>query len=71
MNEHFSIEESGKTYECTRTVNGSTTLSQTIHVSGLGTKPDPANYGPKGHPLSSMESVARLIAHEIIREQGK
>lgn len=70
MTECFSVTNNGKTYECTRTVTGANALRQTINVNGLGSKEDPASYGLKGHPISSMESTARLIAHEIIRESG-
>jgi hypothetical protein len=34
----------------------------------MGSKHDPATYGSGGHRIESMESTARLIAFEIIRE---
>ena len=65
----FDIERGGKTYRCERVVTGKRVQRQMIIVYGIGQKPDPANYGgPRGHPIGSMESTARLIAGEIIRE---
>ncbi|WP_124966077.1 hypothetical protein [Trabulsiella odontotermitis] len=42
--------------------------TQSITVEGVGSKHDPAIYGSGGHRTESMESTARLIALEIIRE---
>lgn len=65
----FSVEVDGKKYQCQRSVSGSRELNQTIYVQELGkSKIDSASYGPNGHPYASMESVARIIALEIIRE---
>ncbi len=62
----FTIEKDGKTYECEREVTGTRVLRQTVTVIGFGKKNDPANYGKKWHPSSTMEHIALLIAHEII-----
>lgn len=64
----FTIGHDGQPYTCARDVEGKRILRQTIHVVAVGSKTDPADYGPKRHPASSMESVARVIAHEIVRE---
>lgn len=42
--------------------------TQSITVEGIGSKNDPAIYGPGWHRIESMESTARLIALEIIKE---
>lgn len=66
----FTIEIGGKAYSCERAVVGKRVLRQVIYVSGCGSKVDSASYGKNYHPISTMLSVARLIAHEIIREHG-
>jgi hypothetical protein len=63
----FTIEVGGTTYECERTVTGTNGLTQRIHVHGKGSKSDSATYGLHGHPVSMMESLARIIALEIIQ----
>lgn len=64
----FTVEYDGKTYDCERTVTGERVFRQSIHVIGVGSKDDPASYGARYHPPSSMAGIAKLIAHEIIRE---
>lgn len=66
----FTVDHEGVEYACERLVTGQRVLRQTIHVHRLGSKPDSASYGKTGHPPSSMESVARMIAYEIIRSHG-
>jgi hypothetical protein len=68
----FELDGHDHVYRCSVTITGDRTLYQTIHVDQLGSKPDPAPYGgPKGHPVSSMRSTARLIAWEIIGEKRR
>lgn len=62
----FQYKHGTHTYQCERTISGSRVLRQHIHVIGIGSKPDSANYGPGGHPIETMESIARFIAGEII-----
>jgi hypothetical protein len=66
----FTVKAKDKTYDCERVVTGKRVLRQTIHIKGIGSKLDPASYGPKPKHSSiiTMENVARLIAREIIRE---
>lgn len=66
--EAFEVEHNGKTYACQRVITGTITLSQRIYVIGVGSKDDSANYGRRGHPISTMAGIARIIAGEIIRE---
>ena len=64
----FTVEENGQTYQCERIVTGKNVLYQNIRVVGVGDKNDPAAYAKsKYHPINSMESIAKLIAREIIR----
>jgi hypothetical protein len=62
----FTVEGGGDSYACERIVTGARVLRQGIEVRGIGSKADPANYGPRGHPSCSMASIAILIAWEII-----
>jgi hypothetical protein len=72
MPDDFELEYSGKVFRCRQIVTGDKVLYQSIHVDGIGSKPDAAPYGgPQGHPVSSMASAARLIAWEIIGDQHK
>jgi hypothetical protein len=66
MTYSFSVQHNGKLYQCEREVTGKRSLQQTITVLGVGSKEDSASYGQRGHPTVSMESIARIIAHEII-----
>jgi len=66
MRYQFTVEERNKTYHCERVVTGQRVLYQTIYVIGVGSNDDSAVYGKKYHPPETMESIARLIAHEII-----
>lgn len=66
--DEFEIERKGRHYTCTRVIAGAGTLTQEVHVLGIGSKIDPAAYGPNGRLISSMEGAARLIAQEILRE---
>ena len=70
MNYPFTVTDAGKDYSCERIVTGTRTFRQTICVIGVGSKADSAHYGPGGHPAGSMQSVAGLIAYEIIRENS-
>jgi hypothetical protein len=36
-------------------------------VEAIDSEHDPARYGPKQHPVSKMEGIAKLIATELIR----
>jgi hypothetical protein len=65
----FTVESDGKSYACERVVTGVRVLRQQIQVLGIGSKADPATYGARGHPSSSMASTARLIARDIIGAQ--
>lgn len=67
----FTVESDGKTYDCERTVTGERVFGQSVHVIGVGSKDDPASYGARYHPPSTMAGIAKLIAHEIIREAGR
>ena len=69
--ETFQIEHDGKTYDCRRDVSGDRIKQQTIYVSGIGSKDDVASYGGGYHRIESMLGTAKLIAHEIVRENGK
>jgi hypothetical protein len=62
----FEVSDGVKIHKCKRTITGDRMQTQTIKVEGVGSKPDYASYGPGAHPPDSMESTARLIAHEII-----
>ena len=67
----FTVVVDDKEYRCEREVGGKRVLRQTVRVEGIGSKSDPASYGNKYHPVSSMESVSRLIAREIISTTNK
>ena len=67
----FTVESNGKIYDCERTFTGERVFRQSVHVIGVGSKDDPASYGARCHPPSSMAGIAKLIAHEIIREAGR
>lgn len=67
----FTVTSGGKDYACERVVTGTRALQQVICVIGVGSKADSAHYGSGGHPTDSMQSVAGLIAHEIIRENPR
>ena len=67
----FTVESDGKSYDCERRVTGERVFRQSVHVIGVGSKDDPASYGARYHPPSSMAGIAKLIAHEIIREAGR
>jgi hypothetical protein len=64
----FTVEHEGKTFDCERVVTGTRVLYQTVYVVSVGSKADSAAYGHKGRPPETMESIARLIAHEILRD---
>jgi hypothetical protein len=66
----FSIEDDGIQYQCERTVTGKRVLRQTIHVFGVGSEDDSGDYGPQHHPPETMESTAKLIAHEIVEKKS-
>ncbi len=59
----------GKKYDCKCVVTGSRVLNQFIVVEGIGSEHDTARYGPKQHPVSMMEGIARQIAIELISKQ--
>ena len=67
----FTVEHEGRTYQCERTVIGTKRFNQEIYVKGVGGKNDPARYGPHDHPVSTMESIAKVIAVEVIVENKK
>jgi hypothetical protein len=67
----FTIVSGDKEYKCEREVTGQRVFRQIIRVVAIGSKSDSASYGNKYHPASSMESVARLVAHEVIAEANK
>jgi len=66
----FEMEYAGKTYSCIRVVTGTRVLKQTIYV-GIDSEADSVDYGPKHHPVETMDGIARIIAGQIIRRQGK
>jgi|GEM_PF-3263663 len=63
----FTVTVDGQTYDCERTIEGTRVLHQRVYVKGIGGKDDSATYGQRGHPASSMEGSAKMIAYEIIR----
>jgi hypothetical protein len=63
----FTVVVDGETYRCDRTVYGKRVLTQRVHVSGMGTEPDPVRYGAGGRPIESMLGIAKLIAANLIR----
>jgi hypothetical protein len=67
---NFTISTDNKTYACERFVSGLKERRQTVKVSGLRSKKDPAIYNDKTHSPAEMQLNARLIAHEIIKEGG-
>jgi hypothetical protein len=64
--ETFQIEYRGNTYACERVIRGAQTLTQQIHVIGVGSKHDSARYGRNGHPIETMAGIARIIVREIL-----
>jgi hypothetical protein len=68
MRYDFTVDVNGRTYKCEREVTGKRVMRQIIHVIGVGSKDDSANYGSKHHPPVTMPGIAKIIAHEIIRE---
>lgn len=65
----FKVDVDGKTFACERTVLGTRVLTQSINVIGIGTEKDQADYGGSGgHPVASMEGIARVIATNIIKK---
>jgi hypothetical protein len=68
MKENFVLETHGTKYACQRTTTGIGIQTQTIDVLGIGTKVDSATYGPGQYTISSMLSVAKIIAGQIIRK---
>ena len=69
MNKKFIIQHDNKEYECYTEISGVRVLSQIVFVVGIGQKTDTALYGDKYHPITTMESTAKIIAREIIRTQ--
>jgi hypothetical protein len=69
VSDKFTLEVGGRAFECERVVFGKRVLRQEIRVFGIGSKEDPASYGRKYHPVSSMASVARVIARELIEKE--
>lgn len=63
----FEVKIDNKTYSCKRLVSGLDVKRQNIKVANIGSKDDPAYYGDKWTPVSSMQLSARLIAHELIK----
>lgn len=65
---NFQVNHDGKAYDCRRIVSGSRRLTQTMEVLGVGSKRDTAIYATSnGRPIESMESIARVLAGEILR----
>jgi hypothetical protein len=67
----FTVELNGTTYDCERCVTSSKDyLQQNIVVSDVGSMHDGMLYGTssKYSPISTMESAARLIASQVIKE---
>jgi hypothetical protein len=64
----FTVDANNRAYECERFVSGQKESQQTVVVTGVGSKKDPAVYSDKSQPPSMMQLNARLIAHEIIKE---
>lgn len=71
MRSKFTVGADGKVYQCEREITGKKELRQTIYVIGVGSKADTASYGRRGRSPGTMESIARLIAHEIIRQAAR
>ena len=67
----FKVKLDNKTYNCERLVSGLDVKRQSIKVANVGSKDDPARYGDKWTPISSMQLSARLIAHELIKTSSK
>ncbi len=64
--ETFEVSFGDKAFVCQRTITGTNSFTQHIHVIGVGSKNDSATYGPKGHPVETMSSIAQIIAGEIL-----
>jgi hypothetical protein len=62
----FALELCGHVIPAVRTVTGGMTLVQHINVPGVGSKMDPASYGPSQHPPQMMEKMAQIIALELV-----
>ena len=68
MRINFSKIVNDKEFKCFREVEGKSKLTQIITVEGLGFKSDDVEYGEGGHLINTMQSAAKIIAGEIIRE---
>ena len=66
MTYKFTIEKSGKTYQCERVITGKGELRQIVYVDSVGSKKDSVVYGASKHSASTMTAAARRIAHEIV-----
>ena len=66
MNQTFTVESGGKTYQCERAVTGRRKHFQTVRVLGFGSRKDLSVYGKKYKPVETMEQAARIIAQQII-----
>jgi len=64
----FTIEVSGKEYNCTREIQGKNVLTQTIHVESIGEGIDPDQNGNDAtyQRISLIEPFARAIARIMI-----
>lgn len=63
----FTIRVGDKVYACEREVSGIVKLRQRVRVKGLGSKSDAVVYEENGQPPSTMETMAKVIAGQIIR----
>lgn len=43
-------------------------MDQLILVEGIGSEHDTARYGPKRHPITMMEGIAKQIAVELVHK---
>jgi hypothetical protein len=67
----FEIEENGTVFECERRVEGVDVLRQHVFVAGFGEREDPARYGKKTRTGGMMQSVAVIIARQMVREKRR
>lgn len=66
MIQKFSIEVDGIEYECEREVTGQRVLRQKVRVLSVGSKEDPASYQANSPRVSTMGSIARILANELV-----
>jgi hypothetical protein len=66
MIRRFNVSHNGIIYDCYSEIKGTTVLRQIIHVIKVGSKQDTVTYSANSFPADIMDSIARIIAKEII-----